>query len=621
MASFSQRISPSYIALRALLIAAPLVSSLQVTPNSPCSKVCVDSLTLDLSDPNSSNTRNSDIVCKDADLGSPRGTKWKECMTCLQTSTFSQGSESDQTWFLYNLRYSLSYCVFGFPNATDVENTPCRTSMACGNLQENLEHGVLNPTNATAYSYCTGAATRREEYEHCSQCVSAERKTLKLANYLTALEAGCQQQPKPGKFVALNDTIFLDGRVTIVDPTSIIPVSDPKPGLPTNTIIGIVVAGLAVIIIGSAVTFVCYRKRVNRRKRADMEAKYYASGGGGHGGARHKHNSSLSFQCQTHMQSPRFWPGAEGAPGTALSPVNEMGGETEPKMISEHAVTTIEHPASWESAYQQQQAEAQAVQFSRAPSHHSRSTTPNNYSNNNSTSSLPMPKPMPMPTPLHQITTSVPPAAPPNVFTSPSSVTGGYNNSPSDSFSGGAGNMSAVSARSTTALLPINNSSNNGSFRPYIPAEHGIHGSPQSFSASTFSSPVSGTTASPLLKHQTWQQQQQQQINHAQAQAHSQKQQGQQQRVKNFSTPLGASVSVNGNNVSGGNGNTTNGSGTGSGTGTESGNIPPPPPGPPPPKAPRLSLPKKPNKKQPPVTGSPVESTEIKRTFSAPPKK
>lgn len=100
MGPFNRRLSPSYIALRAFLLASPLVSSLQVTPNSPCSKVCVDSTTLDLSDPNSSNTRNSDIVCQDADLGSPAGTKWRDCMTCLQTSTFSQGSESDQAWFL-----------------------------------------------------------------------------------------------------------------------------------------------------------------------------------------------------------------------------------------------------------------------------------------------------------------------------------------------------------------------------------------------------------------------------------------------------------------------------------------------------------------------------------------
>ncbi|KAM7223302.1 hypothetical protein V8F06_001179 [Rhypophila decipiens] len=557
MGHINQIISPRAIALRALLLAAPLVSSLQVTPNSPCSKVCVDSTILDLSDPNSSNTRNSDIVCADADLGSPKGTKWKDCMTCLQTSTFSQGSENDQAWFLYNLRYSLSYCVFGFPNATGVADTPCRTSFACQNLQGSLEHGVLDPTKTTTYSYCSvpdhlgegEPAKSHLEYERCTQCVAAERKTLKLVNYLTALEAGCQQQPKLGKTLALNDTIFLDGRITIVDPTTVLAPAAPSSGLPTNTIVGIVVAGLAAIIIASAVSFVCYRKRVNRRKRADIEAKYYAGGGA----SRHKHNSSLSFQCQTHMTSPRFWPGADG---NALSPVNEMG-DAEQKID-----TSVEHDASWDQPHQPQGASFPLTNRSA-----------NNL--NNSASSLP----------LHQITTSVPPAAPLNTFTSPSSASGGYNHSPSES---GAGNMSAVSARSTTALLP-------SSYRPYVPAEHGVHGSPQFSMNSTFSSPVSGTTASPLLKNQTWQQQQQQQN----------KETPKQHRVKNFSTPLVV------------------GAGGGASSSTSEGNVPPPPPGPPPPKAPRLALPKMPNRKQQPpvVSGSPVESTEIKTAFSEPPSK
>ncbi len=63
--------------------------------------MCIDDSSLDVSDPNSSNTRNSDITCQDRGyLGSATGQKWQSCMTCLQTSTFSQGIESDQGWFL-----------------------------------------------------------------------------------------------------------------------------------------------------------------------------------------------------------------------------------------------------------------------------------------------------------------------------------------------------------------------------------------------------------------------------------------------------------------------------------------------------------------------------------------
>ncbi|KAK3326458.1 hypothetical protein B0H66DRAFT_589067 [Apodospora peruviana] len=547
---------PRNIALLSLFLIAPLASALQVTPNSPCASVCQDDSNLDKSDPNSSRTRNSDIICKDVDLDTPVGTKWKNCMTCLQSSPFSQGQESDQMWFLYNLRYSLSYCIFAFPNATDVESTPCRTSMACGPLQDGIEHGVTTPSNITSFSYCSaggGSASSPSNYEHCTPCVSAEGRTEYLANYLIALEAGCLQQPAPGRILGLNDTIFSKTHISIVDPTTVAEPAAPSSGLATNTIIGIAVAALAVIVITSAVTFVCYRKRKNRRARAELEAKYY----GGGGESRHgRHHSSLSFQCQTHMASPRFWPGAGG--GVGLTPVDEMGGhfEASPDQklngmrkqpspnASSHNVSihvAEDQPQQWESPYQP---EAPLAHF--------------NTRKNGSTTSVP----------LHHITTSIP-AMPPNAYSSPSSAA--VYSSPSES----GGTISAVSAKSTTGLLAHH--------RPYVPAEHGVHahGSPQP-SLSAFTSPVSGTSASPLLKNQSWQQQDQQN--------NKKQQQRQQQQRKSFGSTMGSD-----------------------------GLPPPPPPGPPPPKVPRIAVPKKSAKKAPAVSGSPVESWEIQTAFKAPP--
>lgn len=76
-------------------------SALQVTPNSPCSSFCVDSSDLNFADPNSSNTKNKDIVCYDSEYqSSPAGSKFQQCLGCLQNSTYTQGGESDQLWFL-----------------------------------------------------------------------------------------------------------------------------------------------------------------------------------------------------------------------------------------------------------------------------------------------------------------------------------------------------------------------------------------------------------------------------------------------------------------------------------------------------------------------------------------
>jgi hypothetical protein len=87
-------------ALLALVAVAGLASALQVTPNSPCAQICQDQPQFDVSAPASSNTKNSDMFCEDAHHHGAEGSKWKDCMTCLQTSDFHQGDESDQMWFL-----------------------------------------------------------------------------------------------------------------------------------------------------------------------------------------------------------------------------------------------------------------------------------------------------------------------------------------------------------------------------------------------------------------------------------------------------------------------------------------------------------------------------------------
>lgn len=86
------------------LFAASLVSALQVSPNSPCASVCIDSPDLDKSDPGASNIFGKDITCLDQDYGKPVGQKFQTCLSCLQGSGFSQGGESDQDWFLCECR-------------------------------------------------------------------------------------------------------------------------------------------------------------------------------------------------------------------------------------------------------------------------------------------------------------------------------------------------------------------------------------------------------------------------------------------------------------------------------------------------------------------------------------
>ncbi|KAI1505628.1 hypothetical protein F5X99DRAFT_428747 [Biscogniauxia marginata] len=442
------------------------IAALQVTPNSPCASFCVDSNDLDFSDPNSSTTGSEDITCYDSDYSaSSAGQKFQRCISCLQDSTFSQGSENDQLWFLYNLRYTFDYCIFSFPNATEIASTPCSTSTACGQLETALTDGLLDLNNLD-YSYCAvdGGAMTSELIPKCVSCVAASDDQGFLANYLTALEAGCQQQPPTGTLIGLNDTVFSRTAIGAIDPNSETSSDDNESALSITQIVGIAVGSIVIILAVAGFWFVCHRKRRNRR---------LVLGGNPSGKrGRRRPTSPLSFRCQTHLspRSPAFFH-------------NSSDSATDEEKVSSLALGS--HPISSSAAWGSQT----TITARGKPSFRS-------FSGHESASHLP----------LQSITTSATPAVPGTVHYSTSPKAARF--SPVDVDE--ATPVSTTSTKSTAQLLPL---------RSYNPAEYGLVGSNMSSATapaadgggpySAYASPTSGSTASPLLSR-AWEQHQQQ---------------------------------------------------------------------------------------------------------------
>ncbi|KAI1113756.1 hypothetical protein F5Y14DRAFT_204783 [Nemania sp. NC0429] len=433
-------------------------TALQVTPNSPCASFCINTEGDDISDPNSSTTTNKDITCRNSDYTSRAGQKFQRCMSCLQDSTFSQGSESDQLWFLYNLRYTFDNCIFGFPNATGNPSTPCSTSTACGALEAALTGDDLRPSHLD-YSYCDvdGGVMTSTSVTRCTSCIAASDDQGFLVNYLVALEAGCNQRSTPGLAIGLSDTVFSTTQINAVDPVSKTS-EDNQPTLPTTTIVGIAVAAVVVILAITGFFFVSHRKRRNRRLRLEGGPR----SGSGLRRAQHRPASSLSFRCQTHLtpRSPAF-------PNTAIDE-EEKGYSGAPLALGSHPIT----------------AESPVSRLSRT-SWQTQATSPSFC------------RPRQAPQPLQNISTGAP-AFPDTVHYSTSPKASRF--SPHEDIAP----SSTTSTRSTAQLLPL---------RAYNPAEYGVSsphlGSPADGSVS-YGSPVSGSTASPLLSR-LWERQNQNQ--------------------------------------------------------------------------------------------------------------
>ncbi|UKZ83463.1 hypothetical protein TrVFT333_011272 [Trichoderma virens FT-333] len=266
-----------------------LVHALRVSPNSPCTNVCTTS-DVSQSDPKFFDDQWKDIVCDDKDFDSkPEGQKLKSCFTCLQNSTYTHGSENDQDWFLYNLRYSSGYCMFGYPNNTGIETGPCTTSVGCGNLASALELGIKSPANSTPYDYCdaNGGVITSGDVDGCLECVKADGQHQYLSNFLLALQGACEAKPAPGSILILNNTLFGNSNIQVVDQTPSTNYEEPK--LSSSAIVGIAIGGVVLLALATGFTYMCIRKRKNRAKQEDRASGY-------------------SFRCQTRVTpvTPRF---------------------------------------------------------------------------------------------------------------------------------------------------------------------------------------------------------------------------------------------------------------------------------------------------------------------------
>lgn len=433
----------SLLSTLVLSLLAQHATGLQVTPNSPCASFCVDSTGLDFSDPNSSTTVNDDITCYDSKYStSPAGQKFQSCMSCLQDSTFSQGSESDQQWFLYNLRYTFDYCIFGFPNATGVASTPCSTSFACGELKDALTGDNLKKSD---YSYCPGSGAMADDVvSKCLSCVAASDDQDYLTNYLVALDAGCKQRPPTGTLIGLNDTIFSTTMISAVDPATEATTEEKGSSLSVTQIAGIAIGAVVVILALAGFLFVRCRKRRNRR----LIIGGARTSTTGQKRSRHRPASSLSFRCQTHL-----------TPRSPFFPNDTPIEEEKPHVGAFSALRS--HPISPESP--------------RQATWGARNSGLNSFSRADSKA-------------LHNIATAIP-AIPDNVH---------YSTSPKAAFFSPTDEpASTTSTKSTAQLLPL---------RQYNPAEYGVT-SPQLGSSpdATFTSPISGSTSSPLISR-AWEQ-------------------------------------------------------------------------------------------------------------------
>jgi hypothetical protein len=86
----------------------PAVLALQVTPGSPCAALCLSGGE-EYRSAAIATTEVSEISCRDNDFDyTDEGQKFEKCISCLQSSTWTNGTESDVAWLVCMLTHLAS---------------------------------------------------------------------------------------------------------------------------------------------------------------------------------------------------------------------------------------------------------------------------------------------------------------------------------------------------------------------------------------------------------------------------------------------------------------------------------------------------------------------------------
>lgn len=110
---------------------------------------------------------------------------------------------------------------------------------------------------------------------------------LTLQSVILTIQGACRSKPAPGDILILNNTIFGDATIQVLDPSS--PAAYDGPKISSSRIVGIVIGAVVLLALVAGFIFVCVRKRRNRAKQQNRTSGY-------------------SFRCQTRVTpvTPRF---------------------------------------------------------------------------------------------------------------------------------------------------------------------------------------------------------------------------------------------------------------------------------------------------------------------------
>ncbi|KAK1142862.1 hypothetical protein N8T08_007296 [Aspergillus melleus] len=251
------------ISLLLLGLTAP-VAGLRSTAGSPCVDVC---------NRQSNSTTGSEIACLDDEFkNTAKGSNFQQCVECQLRSNYSDSAsgQTDVEWGLYNLRYTFTSCVYGFPES--VNNISSQCTVSCQPLDSSLEYDLRDPSGTNFDTWCDVSSFADNLISQCEFCYNLTTTQVYMANFLEALRYNCHFHVPTGSEFPINPTrIFSQSML----PESTVDLLNPDDGGSGINNLALVIAlpilGFVILLCTLAVGcffFIRWRRRKARKERA-----------------------------------------------------------------------------------------------------------------------------------------------------------------------------------------------------------------------------------------------------------------------------------------------------------------------------------------------------------------
>ncbi|KAI6782979.1 uncharacterized protein J7T54_002140 [Emericellopsis cladophorae] len=176
-----------------------------------------------------------------------------------------------------NLRYAVSTCLYDYPKSGKNRqiNSPCVTEYACEPLDTPVTGDELDSKNEDTWNYCEAddGSFKKSTVWTCVNCLRVEQYTY-LANFMVALQAGCEQKPEKGHIASLSGSVFSNSPINITEPVVDIRTKPKGAGsneLTTGAIVGIAV-GVGLFLVGGVALLFMYYRRQRQMKRNEKSS-------------------------------------------------------------------------------------------------------------------------------------------------------------------------------------------------------------------------------------------------------------------------------------------------------------------------------------------------------------